>query len=1148
MKSLRLLWLLMLALPAWGQYVATPQAGVSYPALTNPTPVPLAAATTGNDPKDKGRATIAIGFDFPFYNRVYSQLTVTSNGVLFLEPSTGANTAADFPGNVPIPNGAEPNGVIAPLWDDLIGSNQTSVIQRQAISGSNGAGLAIEFKDWSRWPSGFFLTFQVRLWANGVIEFYYGQLTGMGPTPVTATIGIEAPTGIAGTNALPCYGPSTDGGTLPAPVSSGLCGLQTFDPMGTGTPINFVRFGPPPGIDLQALTVRVDSITSSAGDLAIGTTFNLRNFGTVASPPFNYGVYLSEDTIYDPGVDMPLTPAPATPFSLGVLGVTSRTHTGNVAQPDAGSWYVLAVIPPLDAGETNVFNNVVTSTVPYAAGVDLIAELITPPPIAGPGEPINVDVRFSNQGFENAGSVSVKIYASVDTELTSDDRLLTTQPIAVVGGQQVQQQLTLTVPLATPADNYYFIMQLDDGPDAGAIVERNELNNVVVAQTVTQVRQADLVVTQVRVLRPTPPIEEVSSVFFGEQARFEAFVANIGGATANNVRLSFHMSDNETLNAVTDLLVGTVPGLSFAPGESRWVSLASATVPSTDGLGQPLPVQPYFFFGAVVGQGIIEQNNENNFIAAPPVVGRRPAPNFVPTDMQAPARAGAGEIVAVSRTLANYGNRDGMEVKYRYYLSANTIITPDDLPVTRVTSGGDVLDGTVTLAIDQRHSATELVRLPPIVAAGTWYLGVLIDPANEIVEADEFDNGLAGTRTTVAPQALGLASTVLPDAIVGLPYDVKLLGRGADIITFAPAVTSSWPDGLTLETDGRLHGTPTRQGAYQLLINVTSGARTVLSAVPLRVANTTGSLMISALPLPAPIRGLEYTARLGAVGGSGTYRYQLIDGILPVGVSMNEQGVFSGVPTDPLGTSRTFTIRCVDLIGNVDERAFTVIVVDALPFTIVTGALVDGAVGEQYLQLVAAANPAGSQVATPVRWRVVEGQLPPGLAFEPSEQETVAISGTPTRPGRYSITIEATDAQGRVDDQSFTMSIVTTGITASGTGTRAVRPGEAVAVTFTAQPVPADARWFWRDGRLPPGVTVNADGTVTGNVPADAESALYTFSLSVGASTGESLAIVWWTIDVNPNANPPTPGCSAGGLELIAVASLLVLSRRRRRK
>lgn len=1134
MKLLRMLWLLMLALPAWGQYVANPQAGVSYPALTNATPIALSAPGS-NDPKDKGRATISIGFDFPFYNRVYSQVTVTANGVLFLEPSSGVNTEADFPGNVAIPNGAEPNGVIAPLWDDLSGSNQTSALQRQAITGSNGNGLAIEFKDWSRWPSGFFLTFQVRLWENGVIEFYYGPLTGMGPSPVTATIGIESPTGTTGTRGLT--------------TCNADCSLTSFDPNGTGTPINFIRFGPPQGVDLQALTVRVDSISQAGSDLTIGTTFNFRNFGTAASPPFNYGVYLSEDTIYDPGIDLPLTPAPATPITLGALGTGSRTHSGTVAQPDGGTWYVLAVIPPLpDGGETNEFNNVVASTVPYAAGVDLVAEAVVAPPVAGPGEPLTVDVRFSNQGFEAAGAVSVKLYASVDTDLTSDDRLLTSQSINVVGGQQVQQQLAFTVPLATPADNYYVIMQLDDGPDAGAIPERNELNNVVAAQQIMQVRQADLAVSQVRVLRAVPPIEQVSSVFFGEPARFEAFVSNIGGATVHDVRVSFHMSDNETLNLATDLSVGFVSGLTFAPGESRWVTLPSAVVPSVDLVGQPLAVQPYFFFAAAVAAGIIEGNNQNNFTSAPPVVGRRSAPNFVPVDMQAPSRAGAGEIVAVSRTLANLGNRDGAEVKYRYYLSANTIITPDDLPMKRVTSGGEVLDGAVTLAVGERDSATELVRLPPSLVSGVYYIGVLIDPANEVEEADEMDNGLAAPRTTVSAQALSLATMLLPDGLVGLPYDVQLVARGSsETYSFALAVPASLPAGLELTGEGRIHGTPTTPGASNVLLEVTAGEHSVIAAIPLRVAQTTGSLMISPVPLPAPIRGAPYSGRLGAVGGTGSYHFQLVGGAFPVGLTMNDAGEFSGVPTDPLGTTRSFTIRCVDLIGNVDERAFSVTVVDGLPFKIVTTSLPEGVVGQQYLQILAAANRTGAAVETPVRWRVVDGQVPPGLTFEASQLETVAFSGTPTRPGRYVFTLEATDAQGRLDDRAYIVNVLSTGIVAQGEGTRAVKPGEAVAITFTASSLPEGTRWFWREGQLPPGVTVNDDGTVTGTVPEDATPALYTFSLSVGATAAEPLAVVWWTVDVNPDANPPKTGCSAGGLELAALASLLVLSRRRRK-
>lgn len=1134
MTMFRTFVLLLVALPAgaWAQYTATPQAGVSYPALTNPVPVPLAAPGT-NDPMDRGRVNVPIGFAFPFYNRVYSQLTLTANGLLFLEPSSAGNTSSDFGVNVAIPSGAEPNGLIAPLWDDLRGDNPTSALQTQAVTGANGQGLAVEFKDWNRSFGNFLLTFQVRLWANGTIEFFYGTMTGAGATPVTATIGIEAPSGTAGTRGLTAC--ASD------------CTLTSFDPGSTGTPISYIRFGPPSGVDLQALALRVDGITENAGQLSIGTTLTMRNFGTLPSGTFGYGVYLSEDTLFDVG-DLELLPSPSGPFSLPALAVINNSHTGFVQRPDGGSWYVLAAIAPLpDGGETNVFNNVVASSVPYAGGVDLIAESVSPPPVAGPGDLVNLQIAFSNQGFEPAGNVAVKLFASVDTSMSADDRLLTSQTLSVLGGQQLVQPLSFTLAGATPAEDYFVLMQLDEGPDGGVIPERSELNNVVASVTPMQVRQADLTVTAVRVLRQTAPYDELSSVFFGEPTRLEAFVANTGGATAPNVRVAFFMSDNESLNAVTDVLVGTVTGLSFAPGESRWVPLVNGTIPTDSNFGQPLAVQPYFFFGAATGVGLAEENPDNNFTKSRATVARLPAPNLLPVEMQTPARAGAGELVVVSRTFANLGNRDSAGAKYRFYLSANPIITPDDQELMRVTPGGDVLDGTVSLAVGQRSSGVEIVRLPQTVASAPWFIGVLIDPDGLIAEAEEADNGLAGTRTDVVTQSLTIATPVLPDATLGLPYSVQLLGQGsAGPYTFSLVDQQSMPDGLSVSPSGLLSGVPNEAGAFRVLFGVEANGRSVVVARPLRVAWLTTSLEMSAHALPAPTRFVPYRAQLGAVGGAGGYRYWQLGGTLPAGLVLLESGEISGTPTDPLGTTHTFVIRVTDLIGNIDERAFAVTVVDSAPFTIQTRALPDGMLGAEYLQSLFAVNPSGAPVSTPVAWSLIAGELPAGLALEPSNSDTLIISGTPNRPGRYRFTIEAIDGQGRTDAYTYFVFIASGAITASASGTSLVQPGSAVSVNFTAAPLPPGTKWYWRDGRLPPGVTAGEDGSVTGTVPADAPLGVYTFTLGVGHAPDQLLSLASWSIEVNPEEKGKAT-CSVSGGSLLCLTAALLLARRRRR-
>lgn len=1132
MKMSRLLLLVLATLPAaaWAQYVVTPQAGVSYPALTTPTPIALAAPGT-NPPKDRGRANVPLGFSFPFYNRVYTQVTVTANGALFFEPSSASNTSSDFSGNVAIPSGGEPNGVLAPLWDDLYGSNATSELQSQAITGTNGQGLAIEYKDWNRALGSFSLTFQVRLWANGVIEFFYGTMTGSGGAGITATVGIESPSGTAGTAGLAC------GNT---------CALMNFDPGGTGTPISYLRFGPPAGVDLQPLSLRIDGMRLDGGELSIDTTLSMRNFGTLPSGPFSYGLYLSEDTLFDVG-DLPFTPQPAGPFSLGVLQQTSSAHSGAVERPDGGSWYVLAAIPPLpDGGETNTVNNTIASTVPYAGGVDLVAESVTAPPVAGPGDVVNIPIAFSNQGFDTAGSVGVKLYASLDTSLSVDDRLLTSQTLSVAGGQQLTQSLSFTLAPATRADDYFVILQLDDGPDAGALVERSEGNNLVASATQMQVRQADLTVTAVRVMRALPPLEETTNVFLGEPVRLEAFVANTGGATAPDVRVSFFMSDNESLNAVTDVLVGSLTNLSFAPGESRWVALTSVNVPTRSVTGQLLTVQPYFFFASANGVGLLEENPTNNFFPSEPVIGRLPAPNLVPVELQTPLRAGAGELVAVSRTLANLGNRDATTARYRYYLSANAIITDDDMPLVRATPSGDEADGTVTLAIGQRESAVELVRLPATLAAAPYFIGILLDPGGVIAEADELDNGLAGRRTDIVPQSLGLANGLLPDATVGLPYSVQLVGQGAPgPFSFLLADPASLPAGLTLTTTGLITGTPTAVGSYTVLFEVRASGKAVIVARTLRSSRTTASLALRDRALPAPIRFVEYRAQLGSVGGAGGYRYEVVGGILPLGLSLAPSGELSGIPSDALGTTREFVVRVTDAIGNIDEGRFVMTMVDDAPFTIQTRRLPDGLIGAEYLESIFAVNPGGAPVSRPVTWKVIQGELPLGLTLEASTSDTVVVSGTPTRPGTTRFTVEAVDGQGRTDSYTYLVSIASGAVTSSVTGPRQANPGTSVTLTFAATPLPDGARWFWREGRLPPGMALSPDGVVTGTIPEDAAEGVYSFTLGVGLAPGQLLSMASWSLEVTKEKFTRA-SCAAGPDLLLGVGALLLWARRRR--
>jgi hypothetical protein len=319
----------------------------------------------------------------------------------------------------------------------------------------------------------------------------------------------------------------------------------------------------------------------------------------------------------------------------------------------------------------------------------------------------------------------------------------------------------------------------------------------------------------------------------------------------------------------------------------------------------------------------------------------------------------------------------------------------------------------------------------------------------------------------------------------------------------------------------------------------------VIGTVPLRVAPVTSSLALNATPLPAPTRAVPYRAELGAAGGAGGYQFALVTGILPTGLTLATSGLITGTPSDALGTTRTFTVRVVDLIGNVDERAYSMTVVDAAPFTIQTRTLRDGVIGADYLEQVFAANPSGAPVSLPVRWAKIAGDLPPGVALEPSSGDTLVISGVPTRPGFYEFTIEAIDGQSRTDAYTYFVTVSAGEVVSRVTGPSLVLAGDDVTVTFSATPAIAESRWFWQGGKLPPGLEFHADGTVSGTIAEDAPLGVYSFTAGIGLRANQLFSISSWSIEVAKERVSKQTCSSVDGSLLLWLGALLALRRKR---
>jgi hypothetical protein len=265
---------------------------------------------------------------------------------------------------------------------------------------------------------------------------------------------------------------------------------------------------------------------------------------------------------------------------------------------------------------------------------------------------------------------------------------------------------------------------------------------------------------------------------------------------------------------------------------------------------------------------------------------------------------------------------------------------------------------------------------------------------------------------TVDPRVIVRTQSAAP-ATVGAPYNLPLeaaMMSGPD--QFAqPSSPLTWtisqgqlPAGLALDSaTGVISGTPTTEGSSPFQVRAalpdgradTKGLEIVVRQ-PLAVA-AARPLAAAGAPTPWEV-GVPFSAKLTATGGSGTYTWSVAGGALPTGFVLAADGTLAG-RTQTAGTYRA-TLRLTDSEGRIADYAagFNV----AARLAVVTQKLRTGKVGKLYRAKVATSGGVAPRI-----WKIRRGPLPRGIRFD---RTLGVLSGTPTRPGRYRVTFEATDA------------------------------------------------------------------------------------------------------------------------------------------
>lgn len=153
-----------------------------------------AAPTAAVD--DKVAGPIPIGFDFKFYENTYSEVYISSNGLIGFSKDFAGNLAGAS--NLSIPFDYRiPQNFLAPFWDDLIigGEYNSGKVAYGTGVDARGAYLVVEWRQVTKINLLGALTFEAILYENGDILFQYHSLSG---DLDSATVGIEDADGVDG--------------------------------------------------------------------------------------------------------------------------------------------------------------------------------------------------------------------------------------------------------------------------------------------------------------------------------------------------------------------------------------------------------------------------------------------------------------------------------------------------------------------------------------------------------------------------------------------------------------------------------------------------------------------------------------------------------------------------------------------------------------------------------------------------------------------------------------------------------------------------------------------------------------------------------------------------------------------------------------
>lgn len=361
----------------------------------------------------------------------------------------------------------------------------------------------------------------------------------------------------------------------------------------------------------------------------------------------------------------------------------------------------------------------------------------------------------------------------------------------------------------------------------------------------------------------------------------------------------------------------------------------------------------------------------------------------------------------------------------------------------------------------------------------------------------------ANSSGAKATQAVQITVANLPLAVVGKAFSYSVTdGTGFNYYTLSGTLPAGlrFTGGFNVAT---FSGTPQAAGTSTVTVNEFNATTGALIAKKTETLFVDAAIVPGAVTLPAAAAGSTYSVPLPVTGGSGEFFDGVYSGSLPAGLNVSTDGVLRGT-VDPNAApgAYSFTAYFDDTPGQFVTETLTLQVNPAL--SLEPSALPPATVGASYSQALSATGGSGGGYT----FAVTKGSLPPGLTLSTGGLLSGTIpAGTLATTTTFDVTV--TDGSGSALTETFTL-VANTSVTIGPSLLPVAEAGAAYTTTLTASGGSGSGYTYAvTGGRLPAGLVLSANGTLSGTVAPTAPAGFDTFTVTATDSAGSTGSITY---------------------------------------